>query len=128
MTGIAGENTLTEIVTPVSFNVPLETAPKEVSFVQIKQKGGGPNGTVLAGKGCPESSEAAKPEAEAGYLCVFVTEETNVVAHENFKYLSLSPEKADEFFAVGKTGTDLLIGTNTTEPAYATGTWAVTAE
>src|SRR5271166_4500051 len=49
---------------PISFTIPLATAPK----VNIIESGNGKGGGT-----CPTSSSVAKPEAEEGNLCIFVS-------------------------------------------------------
>jgi hypothetical protein len=115
------------VMTSLSFTIPLTKAPK-VNVVAIGAKGLG-SGT------CPTTSEASKPEAEPGNLCIFVANKLN--ATEPIGESVFSPE-AEVFGAgkeqAGRTGALLLIvkeieeGKFTTGPLSMYGTWAVTAE
>jgi hypothetical protein len=117
-------------MTSVTFPIPLAVAP-EVRVVPFQGKGGG------AGTGCPTTSEATKPEAEPGHICIFITSLANASELEGGNVFS--PE-ATSFGAgkeqAGKTGALLLvikkINPITEEfepgPLAAYGTWAVTAK
>jgi hypothetical protein len=99
----------------VSFAIPLAKAPK----VNIIESGKG------SGTGCPTTSELAKPEAEEGNLCIFVT--PGGVGNENVGQLAIvSPEGS--FGESGKTGTVVFVKPLGAGNVSASGTWAVTAE
>ncbi len=92
---------------PISFGIPLTEAPA-VHVIKAGEKGEG-NGT-----GCPATSEAAKPEAEPGSLCIFIETEANVA-----QLVGGSPTTV---------GTRVFIAPAKAEQTIADGTWAVTAE
>jgi hypothetical protein len=98
------------LIAPISFNIPLAAAPK-FTIIKEGEKGTGKTG---AGEGCPESSEAEKPEAEPGYLCIF-EQELHVVQEVGL-------------ITLGSMGVSLYVKpSNETQGAYAYGSWAVTA-
>jgi hypothetical protein len=118
--GAAGTSQLLyTILAPISFTIPLKTAPK----VTIIESGNGAGGGT-----CPTTSSEAKPEAEAGNLCIFVVPSGNGKANVT-EVVTLSPAGALGTDEAGTTGTVVaVVPQNDTEPASAYGTWAVTAE
>ena len=105
------------IYAPISFTIPLATAPKVNIVESGKGKGGGT---------CPTSSELAKPEAEEGNLCIFVQSAVEQGRHNVELVDTLSPEGA--FEGAGTMGTVVvLLPEEEGKPEYAFGSWAVTA-
>jgi Collagen triple helix repeat (20 copies) len=111
---------------PISFTIPLAKGLNEqqVHYFKAGEKGDG--------KGCPATSEAAKPEAEPGNLCVFAVMEGNVKPIEGLgKLFTIRNPEAEESeepsMHSGKAGT--LVLSESIEPGEmsAYGTWAVTA-
>ncbi len=105
----------------ISFTIPLATAPK-VDIVEGEHGAGG--GT------CPTTSSVAKPEAEPGNLCIFLTR--GGVGNEGVaSLLTVSPEGgAGEAGTAGTAVFALPIekGPGEFDNVSATGSWAVTAE
>jgi len=118
--GVAGKflGAVQAVVAPISFTIPLSAglAASKVHIIARGQQG--------AGSGCPMGSSAAKPEAEPGNLCVFVSFDENVEEIGDF-----SMEVAGN--GTGRTGTLLAITpleSTESDSVDAQGTWAVAAE
>ncbi len=117
------------LMTALSFSIPMSSAPK-VAVVSLGANGGG------AGSGCPTTSSATNPEAEPGFLCIFVTALAN--ANEPVVSNSVFSPEANPLNSgkgqAGKTGALLLVVKEVEEGAFKEGplsiygTWAVTAE
>ncbi len=106
------------IVAPISFTIPLAKAPK----VNIIESGNGKGGGT-----CPTGSSVAKPEAEPGNLCIFMS--TVSTGTEGVEKLSFISPDGEEFEKASTTGTVvLLIPPEEGTPEHAIGAWAVTAE
>jgi|SRR5271166_5810616 len=104
------------VYAPISFTIPLAKAPK----VNVIESGNGKGGGT-----CPTTSSVAKPEAEEGNLCIFVS--TGSAGESEVALIStLSPEEGEG--EAGTTGTAVLLVPKGAEPVYAHGSWAVTAE
>jgi hypothetical protein len=103
-------NSTAQTYAPISFDIPLETAPK-VTIVTEGEQGSGPTGAF---PGCPTGSEAGKPEAEPGYVCIFELEAHGV--------------KQLQEALVGTMGVELFLTPESEKIAHVWGTWAVTAE
>jgi hypothetical protein len=106
---------------PISFSIPLAAGLGEarVHYLLVGEKGNG--------KGCPVGSEASKPEAEPGNLCVFARLEENIVPNP---YTLLNPEaetEEEEILHSGRTGVVVLSMSAAAGEQNAYGTWAVTA-
>lgn len=100
----------------ISFPIPLEDG-LDLTHAKIIQNGGTPEAECDDGSGTPPSP--ANPEADPGYLCVFVStfEGTGQVG------AVMNPVT----FAGGAAKTGALVFLNSTGPAGAVGTFAVTA-
>ena len=100
----------------ISFAIPLGeellTTNNQVHVIAEGKKG--------EGNGCPMTSEAAKPEATAGNLCIFVSSQEGVAG---ITPTSLGSDNE----GAGATGTVLYLVASGKE-LRATGTWAVTAK
>lgn len=110
----------------VSFTVPLAKSLDESHVHYIRA---GENGV---GSGCPTTSSAAKPEAEAGNLCVFAAKEENSqpLSFEEALLTIEDPEAEtaeENFMNAGKSGVVILSEAKAAGETKATGTWAVTA-
>lgn len=104
----------------ISFTIPL-AAPLENGHVFVIAAGGKGTG----GGTCPTASEAAKPEAETGNLCIFMGKpEINVKG----KTVEAHDPATNESGEAATTGTLVEVTPETPEtPVSASGTWAVTA-
>jgi hypothetical protein len=107
--------------TALSFTIPLEPPPSHAQFM----KAGASNLT-----GCKGNVE--KPEAESGYLCIFESGATGILAffYKGGLHLEaiVSPKGATAS-EPGTTGAELVFSTKPTSPpeeVSAEGTWAVT--
>jgi hypothetical protein len=109
----------------VSFAIQLATAPK-VHVINGEGKEEVEGGAPVPNTGACKNGSVAKPEAEEGNLCIFVT--PGGVGNENVGQLAIvSPEGS--FGESGKTGTVVFVKPeNAGVNVSATGTWAVTAE
>ena len=112
---------------PISFDIPLEKAPLAhvVTIAEQKEEEIEPEPGVKEKlkdpAGC--SGTAAAPEAEAGNLCVFLTEEVNLTAPVS----PIDPETKG--IGAGKSGSIIAArAENTAEPLGLEGDWVVTAE
>jgi Collagen triple helix repeat (20 copies) len=95
---------------PISFTIPLETAPEAAHVIETGET-----------TECPGGVE--KPAAAPGNLCVFIQSKTNV------KAISSSDPGAGTVGAVGTTGSVLFVLAETAgQSILAKGTWAVTAK
>jgi hypothetical protein len=111
---------------PISFPIPLkseefttETPVIEEGNVHFFKKGE----VAHAGEGCGEGS-AAKPEAEPGYLCVYIGE-SEVIQPED---MIARPPAFPRQRGAGATGFALSLDVPPGDAgALAVGTWAVTA-
>lgn len=106
------------VLATISFTVPLGEGlgSSKVHVIAEGEKGTG-DGT------CPTTSEASKPEAESGNLCIFITNQENV--KEVPGPLSLETFES----GAGKTGSLLIVpAKEITKSVSAFGTWAVTAK
>jgi hypothetical protein len=113
-TELPGFGGLAAVYTPISFTIPFAGAPSP-HVIAIGGKGTGP------GEGCPTTSNATKPEAEPGNLCIFVQSSTNV------KTFAPSDPEEGTLFAAGKTGSVLVVIAETAgKGVLAKGSWAVT--
>jgi len=108
---------------PISFTIPLAKGLSEahVHYFLAGEKG--------VGGGCPTTSEASKPEAEAGNLCIFAATEENSRPPEGLtQYAILDPENSEEPFNTGgRTGVAVQSQSLAAGEVKAYGTWAVTA-
>jgi hypothetical protein len=107
------------VVSPISFTIPLKEAlaSSKVHIFKVGKKGTG------AGSGCPTGSEAAKPEAEPGNLCIFMSSEENVEEAAAFSMASAFEEGA------GKTGSLIAVApASEANSLDVQGSWAVTAK
>ena len=100
----------------ISFTIPLGEELL-VTHNQVHIIGAGKNGE---GNGCPATSDAAKPEADAGNLCVFVSSEEGVAG-----ITATSLQSGNE--GAGTTGSVLYLVASGNE-LHAIGTWAATAK
>lgn len=117
-TWVVSGNTGERHTTSISFPIPLAGALAEehVHFIEGKGTGGG----------CPVGSEAGKPEAEPGNLCVFVD-----AAFTNNLETAVVVSGENGALGAGVAGAWLLVIPKPIEPPVAmsaNGTWAVTAE
>jgi hypothetical protein len=106
-----------KISTSISFPIPLTEGVKAKVIAEGKSG---------EGAGCPTTSNVQHPEAEPGFLCVFVAKTTNLSLGPDI--VGLEETGASENTA-GITGTlleALTIGTEDSNMAF-NGTWAVTA-
>ena len=121
------------ITAALSFAVPLKegltfsSSEPEKNHVHLIPQGGKGEGKFGPGNegpytGCPTTSEASKPEAEPGNLCIFVGGASNLEVSASFP---LVPDGAE--VGAGTTGTVLFFHpTSETERVEALGAWAVT--
>jgi len=104
----------------ISFTIPLAeellVADHQVHVIAEGQNGQG------EGTGCPATSEAAKPEAEPGNLCLFISSAEGL---SGITPKSLESTTGAE--GAGRTGSVLYLVT-TAKELHADGTWAVTAK
>jgi Collagen triple helix repeat (20 copies) len=116
------------VLAEISFTIPLAEALAFESTHVIAEEATG------TGEGCPAESSAAKPEAEPGNLCVFVSGSSmeNVEEEEGKpKIIPLTPGVDTKTFSpgAGKTGSVLVIKAAKAEESMRIyGTWAVTAK
>ena len=120
----------------LSFTIPLKeplvgsgnAEENRVHILKSGEKGEGKFEAGVTGKdgqatGCPTTSEATKPEAEPGNLCIFLAVEANLALNSSAAILPTAAEPG-----AGTTGAILLLSpTEETEPVTAWGTWAVTS-
>jgi hypothetical protein len=119
------------LTSSISFVIPLAapltnaekcgTAGKPACLSHFIKEGGTPPSA------CPGTVQ--EPKAEAGNLCVFVKQEENTEPHFGFLFFQ-NPEGTTEeslFNATGKVGTNVEAQSKAAGPAFAYGTWAVTA-
>ncbi len=100
----------------ISFTIPLGEELL-VANNQVHIIGEGKEGE---GKGCPAGSKAAKPEAEAGNLCIFVSSQEGVAG--------ITPTSLESGgVGAGRTGSVVYLATTGSE-LHASGTWAVMAK
>ena len=113
---------------PISFPVPLEEAPipvlvgpKEESKTGCPGRGGG----TFQGGYIPTI-----PQAEPGYLCVYVSSLFEAEANPTFPFVTdIYSEEWKEFFPEsGASPTGTLFQVECTGSCFVSGTWAVTAE
>ena len=106
---------------PISFTVPLARVLPEghVHYFGINEKG--------KGGGCPATSEASKPEAEAGNLCVFASAEENAKPAASSTSLTILNPEIPGLGEAGKTGAIVFSASLAAGEMRAYGTWAVTA-
>ena len=110
---LPGFPTVEGLWTSISFTIPLVSAPAAHVIAEgAKGTGGGT---------CPTTSEASKPEAEPGNLCIFeASSEQNLLA--------IIPANPAVGLGSGATGSVLFIGANKpAEVMFVKGTWAVMA-
>jgi hypothetical protein len=113
------EHLVETLVAPISFTIPLSEASKAIVV------GAGEMGK---GGGCPTTSEVGKPEAEPGYLCVFVKSVSSATAPDDAAKVEVESVETGKLEA-GKTGATVDVTVKVhEETAQATGTWAVTAK
>ena len=119
----------------LSFTIPLKETlassgnaeENRIHIIKSGEKGEGKFEAGVAGKdgqatGCPTTSEATKPEAERGNLCIFLAVVENLALSSSAVSLPTAAEPG-----AGTTGAIFLLSpTEETEPIDVWGAWAVT--
>jgi hypothetical protein len=117
----------TEVFVPISFTIPLKTAPTEGYFVSKEEQKKENSKKDPAGctVGTVEGS-AANPIAAPGNLCVYESTASPTFPGEFTLSLFFSPNE-ENVYAPGKTGAVMLIRAKAAGE-FMLGSWAVTAE
>ncbi len=117
-------------LSPISFSVPLEVAPKHARYITTAEQTAVPR-TGAAETECPGTVE--EPTAAAGVLCLYQGAAHEPAGTENLAVVTIRPpsSRGGEFNA-GKTGAVAVIkyeGASTAQVEFVLqGSWAVTAE
>jgi hypothetical protein len=112
------------IFASISFVIPLESAPEPVVIGQEEGEGEAKQSSAIPGS-C--TGTAVNPGAVAGKLCIFVSINPEIV--KNLLVIAPFDPGAGLAEIAGKTGSGLyLFAAVESEPVFAAGTWAVTAE